>query len=78
MSQGQKQRLGIARAILKNTPIILLDEITSALDADTGANIKKLIDNISKDHTIIMVPHNIKMAKGFKKYTLKNGKIKES
>lgn len=76
LSQGQKQRLGIARALLKNTPIILLDEITSALDQDTGKSIKKLIDNIKKNHTIIMVSHNLSMNKGFKTLTLKNGKIK--
>ena len=76
LSQGQKQRLGIARAILKNTPIILLDEITSALDKDTGRNIKKLIDNIKNDHTIILVSHNIPMNKGYKTLTLKNGKLK--
>ena len=76
LSQGQKQRLGIARALLKNTPIILLDEITSALDKDTGRNIKKLIDNIKNDHTIILVSHNIPMNKGYKTLTLKNGKLK--
>lgn len=76
LSGGQKQRLGIARALLKNTKIILLDEITSALDNETGTIIKKVISNIHKDHTIIIVTHELSMIKDCKRIlVLNDGKI---
>ena len=59
LSGGQKQRLGIARALIKDTKIILLDEITSALDNETSSVVKKVIKNISKNHTIIIVTHEL-------------------
>ena len=76
LSGGQKQRLGIARALIKNTKIILLDEITSSLDNETGTTIKKVIQNIRKNHTIIMVTHELSMIKDCSKIiVLKDGKI---
>ena len=59
LSGGQKQRLAIARALLKNSKIILLDEATSALDNENQAKIKKAIDNLVETHTIIMVAHRL-------------------
>lgn len=59
LSGGQKQRLAIARALLKNSKIILFDEATSALDNASQSKIKKAIDNLVKDHTIIIVAHRL-------------------
>ena len=59
LSGGQKQRLAIARALLKNSKIILFDEATSALDNENQSKIKQAIDNLVKDHTIIVVAHRL-------------------
>ena len=59
LSGGQKQRLAIARALLKNSKIILFDEATSALDNDNQSKIKQAIDNLVRDHTIIIVAHRL-------------------
>lgn len=62
LSSGQKQRLSIARAIAKETGIILADEPTGNLDADTGEEIMKLLSDLSKDRLVIMVTHNREQA----------------
>ncbi|MEG1506673.1 MAG: ABC transporter ATP-binding protein [Bacilli bacterium] len=59
LSGGQKQRLAIARALLKESKILLFDEATSALDNENQEKIKKVIKNLSKDHTIIVVAHRL-------------------
>ena len=59
LSGGQKQRLAIARALLKNSKIILFDEATSALDNENQSKIKQAINNLVKDHTIIIVAHRL-------------------
>ena len=59
LSGGQKQRLSIARTLTKNTKIILFDEATSALDNNSQEYIKKTIDNLVKDHTVIIVAHRL-------------------
>jgi ABC-type multidrug transport system fused ATPase/permease subunit len=59
LSGGQKQRLAIARALLKDTPIIIFDEPTSALDPDSAQIIDKLIENISHLKTVIVVTHKL-------------------
>ncbi len=59
LSGGQKQRLAIARALLKDSKIILFDEATSALDNENQNKIKIAIDNLVKNHTIIMVAHRL-------------------
>lgn len=59
LSGGQKQRLAIARTLLLNTKIILFDEATSALDNESQDYIKKTIDNLVADHTIIIIAHRL-------------------
>ena len=59
LSGGQKQRLSIARTLSKNSKIILFDEATSALDNESQEFIKKAIDNLVKDHTVIIVAHRL-------------------
>lgn len=59
LSGGQKQRLAIARTLLLNTKIILFDEATSALDNESQDYIKKTIDNLVKNHTIVIVAHRL-------------------
>ena len=59
LSGGEKQRLSIARAILKKSPIILLDEATSSLDADTENKIQKAISFLTKGRTTIVIAHRL-------------------
>ena len=59
LSGGQKQRLSIARTLAKKSQIILFDEATSALDNESQEYIKKSIDNLIKDHTIVIVAHRL-------------------
>ena len=59
LSGGQKQRLAIARTLLLNTKIILFDEATSALDNESQKYIKMTIDDLAKDHTIIIIAHRL-------------------
>ena len=60
LSGGEKQRISIARAILKDSPIIILDEATSALDAENEHEILAAIDELTKNKTVIMIAHRIK------------------
>ncbi len=59
LSGGQKQRLSIARTLSKKSKIILFDEATSALDNESQECIKKSIDNLVKDHTVVIVAHRL-------------------
>lgn len=60
LSGGEKQRISIARAILKNAPIILLDEATASLDPENEADIQKAIDRLVRGRTVIVVAHRLK------------------
>ncbi|MBE5875706.1 MAG: ABC transporter ATP-binding protein [Lachnospiraceae bacterium] len=59
LSGGQRQRLCIARAILKDAPILLLDEPTSALDIETEEYVSKMLSEISRDKTVVTVAHRL-------------------
>jgi phosphate transport system ATP-binding protein len=62
LSGGQQQRLCIARAIAVKPTVLLLDEPTSALDPISTAHIEKLVDELKKDFTIVIVTHNMQQA----------------
>ena len=58
LSSGEKQKIALARAVLKNSPIILLDEVTKSIDKDSREAINKVIDELKMDKTVIIVTHN--------------------
>ncbi len=59
LSGGQRQRLAIARAVLKDAPLLILDEATSAVDNETEASLQRSIDYVSKDRTTIIIAHRL-------------------
>ena len=76
LSGGQKQRISIARAILKKSPIILLDEATSSLDADSEEIVQNAIMNLIKNKTTLVIAHRLStIHKANKIFVLKNGKV---
>ena len=78
LSGGQKQRLSIARAILKDSSIILLDEATSSLDSESESVIQKAIENLTKNKTTIIIAHRLSTVMNCDKILVfENGKIIE-
>ncbi len=76
LSGGQKQRLAIARALAKESKIILFDEATSALDNESQLYIKKVIDDLIKDHTIIIIAHRLStIIDADEIFVIDNGKV---
>ena len=76
LSGGQKQRLAIARALLMKTEIILFDEATSALDNETQSEIKRAIDNLKGEYTILIVAHRLSTVIDCDRiFVVDNGKI---
>ena len=63
LSGGETQRIAIARAILKNSPIVILDEATAFADPDNEVKIQKALDELSKDKTVIMIAHRLSTVK---------------
>ena len=78
LSGGEKQRLSIARAILKNSPIILLDEATSSLDTESEEKVQNAIFNLTKNRTTIVIAHRLStIKKAGHIIVMKNGEIIE-
>ena len=76
LSGGEKQRISIARMILKNTPIIILDEATAAIDPYNEHLIQKAINNLARNKTIIMIAHNLNTITGADQIVvMKDGKV---
>ncbi|KNG86259.1 abc transporter [Aspergillus nomiae NRRL 13137] len=79
LSGGEVQRLAIARAILKNPPILILDEATSAVDTETEAKIQEALRYLIKDRTTFVIAHRLStVVKADRIFVLENGSIAES
>ena len=79
LSGGEKQRVGIARTLLKNPPILLLDEATSALDTDTEQEIKQALDRAGEGRTVITIAHRLStVAEADRIVVLEQGEIAET
>ena len=78
VSGGEKQRLAIARAFLKNPTILLLDQATSALDKDSELEVQKSLDKLSKNRTSVSIAHRLSTIEGCDKiFVLENGRLVE-
>ena len=76
LSGGQKQRISIARAFLKDSPILILDEATSSLDNKADKEIKKTLKNLCKGRTSLIIAHRLSSLEDIKsRMVFQNGKI---
>ncbi len=78
LSGGEKQSISIARAILKDAPIILLDEATASLDPENEVEVQKAIDTLIKGRTVIVIAHKLKTIMNADRIVvLEDGRVKE-
>lgn len=78
LSGGERQRLSIARAILKNAPIIILDEATASLDPENEVYVQQAIANLAKHKTVIMIAHRLRTVTGADQiFVMEEGRLKE-
>ncbi len=79
LSGGQRQRLSLARALLTNCPVLILDEATSAVDNETEASIQRSLARISHRHTMVVIAHRLSTIRNADKiYVIDNGTVAES
>jgi len=78
LSGGQKQRVSIARAVLRNRPILILDEATAAVDVETEKQIREALDDVMKDRTTVIIAHRLSTIKKANKIIVLNeGRIED-
>ena len=78
LSGGEKQRIAIARAILKNSPIVIMDEASASIDADNEYELQKAFKNLMKDRTVIMIAHRLSSIQNVDEIiVLEGGKVVE-
>ncbi|MBV9520428.1 MAG: ATP-binding cassette domain-containing protein, partial [Hyphomicrobiales bacterium] len=78
-SGGQKQRIAIARAFLKNAPILLLDEPTAALDPESEREVQKALDELGRGRTTLVVAHRLQtVVQASRIYVIENGSVAEA
>ena len=79
LSGGERQRISIARAMLKDAPIVILDEATSYIDPENEAIMQGAIANLVKGKTLIIIAHRLRTITDVDKiFVIKNGKVKNS